>query len=257
MQLAVEFGQCALPAGAGGAVVWGLLGERAGVRPAAALAAYACDRVVDLVFFAVAVPAVALWCWSDGALPIPGSWVAAQAGLALAILAGLARALRPGRARPRWRAHLPRRTRARLRQGARWARQAGHLLRDIGPVAGAQLMAFATAHWLARYSILAMLLHGLDAAQPWPLLFLVQTFALALAQAVPLPGGAGSAEAAVGALLAGRMDAVTLAAALLAWRGVTYHAHLLGGAAGWLAVFGPARGRVDLIQPQTDAGGEP
>lgn len=265
MLLAVEFGLCVLPANAGGAVVWSLLGQRAGLRGAGGLAAYACDQAVDLVFFAVAVPVVAVWAWHGAALPLPGLWVAVQCTGALAALGaavlvvGRAGPVRTPVARLLRRVGLPRRARARARFFVQHLAAALGHLRRLPWRARVGLVALASAHWLVRYSILALLLHGLAAGQPWEFLFLAQTGALALGHLVALPGGAGSVEGAMAAMLHGRADGATLGAALLAWRVCTYHLYLLAGALGWAAVFArghrPA-GRVDLPATLVQPGGD-
>lgn len=269
MLLAVEFGLCVLPANAGGAVVWSLLGHRAGLRGAGGLAAYACDQAVDVVFFAVAVPMAAAWAWHRAALPLPGGWVAVQCAGALAGLGAVALVVwrvapRRGRVarvpgRLIRRLGLPRRARARARFFGQHLAAAFEHLRRLPWRARALLVVLASAHWLVRYSILALLLHGLGAGQPWAFLFLAQTGALALGHLVALPGGAGSVEGAMAAMLHGRADAATLGAALLAWRVCTYHLYLLAGALGWAAVFAPGHrpaARVDLQTTLVQSGGD-
>lgn len=245
MWLVVELGLCTLPANTGGALTWSLLARRQGLTGAEGLAAYAGDQAVDLAFFALAVPAVAVYAWHAGLLPVPAPWVAVQAGGAVAALTCVGAVLKTGGGQ-RWH-----RLFARLPLPHAWHRAAhgfgGNLGLAIGrlktlpvPVCLA-LLALASVHWLLRYSILYVILAGLGAPQPWAYLFMAQTATLALAQMVPVPGGAGSVEVAMAALLTARADPGTVAAALLAWRATTYHLYLLAGAVGWASLFGRSR----------------
>lgn len=68
----------------------------------------------------------------------------------------------------------------------------------------------------------------------WPLMA-TAVGAMALAVASPTPGGSGTVEAALTALLATQTTPPTAAAAALLWRGITYYAELV---AGWLALSG-------------------
>ncbi len=87
-----------------------------------------------------------------------------------------------------------------------------------------------TLHWLLRFSVLYLTLHGLGSDLAWAWTFLVQMLALTAGQLSLLPGGAGSAELASAALLTPLVGKSTSAAAILIWRFVTYYFYLIAGA---------------------------
>ncbi|WP_129140534.1 lysylphosphatidylglycerol synthase transmembrane domain-containing protein [Modicisalibacter coralii] len=245
--MASEFAICISPGGSGGPLtLLGLLARR-GVAPAESGAIFAVDQLTDLTFFLVALLSVALYLLS-GSSGVEPVWVAGLAGsLIMALgLAGLT--LRHFRSLLRITGVGLRRLGLPLRHRLGLVRRLLHFRRAL--IATLRLprrilvtvFALATLHWLLRYSVLYLAVRGLGGQIDWAWTFLIQMLAMAAGQVSVLPGGAGSSELAVAALLTPMLGGRHTAAAILVWRFVTYYCYLLAGApAFWLAWRGRAR----------------
>ncbi|MFQ5488711.1 MAG: YbhN family protein [Gammaproteobacteria bacterium] len=244
--MATEFAICATPAGSGGPITYAWLLRRHGLDTPRALALYAADQLMDMLFFLTALGALLLH-W----LMVPEDWhLAWQAGLmggflltALTLLGfslhhyrtlflALGRLLRRLRVGPENRRHLARR--------ALEFRRSLRLVQGYSRSRLTVVYMLCTAHWLLRYSILYLAVRALGGGISWIYAFLVQMLSLTAGQATLLPGGSGGAEASSSLLLAPYLDSATSAAAILVWRFVTFYWYLIAGAPVFAAVAGRA-----------------
>lgn len=239
--MASEFAICISPGGSGGPLtLLGLLARR-GVAPAESSAVFAVDQLTDLTFFLVALLSVALYLLS-GSSGIEPIWLMGLAG-SLIVALGLAalllyhfRGLLRVTGSVLRRLGLPRRHRVSLGRRLLHFRRALMATLRLPRCILMTVFALATLHWLLRYSVLYLAVRGLGGQIDWAWTFLIQMLAMAAGQASVLPGGAGSTELTVAALLAPMLGGQRTAAAILAWRFVTYYCYLLAGApAFWLA----------------------
>lgn len=231
-----EFAICASPGGFGGPVAHAWLMARRGYDSAAAAAIYVLDKLMDLAFFAVALPAMLLWLlWSAAPDAAVQPWLVLVPGASLLLGGALLHALHRLRAGAgllhalsRWR-----RSRHLALRGARWLgrlRDGGRALLALpAPVLGGALLC-CVLHWVARYSLLWIILQALGAALDWRWLFVVQAAGFGLGQVTALPGGTGGVELGVGALLAPSLPVAVIGAALVIWRALTFHLYLALGA---------------------------
>jgi len=233
---ATDFAASITPAGSGGLATKLYALHHHGVPVSGGMAIFAVDRLLDFAWFALAMPATALW-WalagSDasstlhlGAILI----VLPVLGLVLlilllrhhrAVLALLARALqRFAPRRHRW----------------RFARLLVQFRRAVAALLGVEhrrlLLVYlcCAGHWLLRYGVLPVLLWCIGVDIPWTYLFVVQGLVLLGGQVTMLPGGGGSVELGLGLFLSPYLTPPTTAAVLLAWRGFTYYGALILGA---------------------------
>src|SRR3569623_1700639 len=207
-----------------------------GVPVSGGMAIFAVDRLLDFAWFALAMPATALW-WAlagsdaSSTLHLGAILIVLQVlGLVLlilllrhhrAVLALLARALqRFAPRRHRW----------------RFARLLVQFRRAVAALLGVEhrrlLLVYlcCAGHWLLRYGVLPVLLWCIGVDIPWTYLFVVQGLVLLGGQVPMLPGGGGSVELGLGLFLSPYLTPPTTAAVLLAWRGFTYYGALILGA---------------------------
>lgn len=247
LEMAAKFALCATPGGTGGVATFLLLLARRGYPPARASAIYLVDQCCDLLFFALML-ALLVAATLLGAVDWPHRTLigAALLGLALlllglgAILAWLPRLLR----RRPWLAWPgPGRRRRVARQLLSGRRTLIATLR-LPPQVLAAIFALCCLHWLLRYSLLYLAVLGIagqgGTLGDWAWTFVVQMLAMAASQFSVLPGGAGTAELSVGALLLPLLARDQAAAAVVVWRLVSYHLYLLAGAPVFLALLGGA-----------------
>lgn len=234
--MATEFAFCATPAGSGGPITYVFLLRRHGVPGANAAALYALDILMDMLFFATALLAIAFaliiqpgqlqagWQLALLAVLLAGgmvlAWIAARHYRASLLWGG--RHLRKWRVSPANRRRIARML-LRFRQGLRFT---------LGLSRGRLFAIYmlCVGHWLMRYSILYVLIIGLDRQISWAYSFLIQMLAFTAGQFTILPGGSGGVELSFTALLAPVLDAPTLGAVLLMWRFATYYWYLIAGA---------------------------
>lgn len=234
--MATEFALCATPAGSGGPLTYVLLLRRHGVPGSNAAALYALDILMDMLFFATALLGIAFalifqpgqlrvgWQLSLLAVLLGSgmvlAWVAARHYRAALLWGG--RRLRKWQVSAAVRRRLAR-TLLRFRQGLR-------LTLGLSRRRLFAIYMLCVGHWLMRYSILYVLIVGLDRQISWAYSFLIQMLALTAGQFTLLPGGSGGVELSFTALLAPVLDAPTLGAVLLMWRFTTYYWYLIAGA---------------------------
>lgn len=231
-----EFAFCATPAGSGGPLTYVYLLRRHGVTGASAAALYATDILMDMLFFITALVAIAIYLFI---LPeqLNIGWQLSLMAVLLASAVALAWAgashYRPvllwsGKRIRKWRISATIRRRVtrmllRFRQGLRLT---------LGLSRGRLFAIYmlCLGHWLMRYSILYVLVAGLDRHISWAYSFIIQMLALTAGQFTMLPGGSGGVELSFTALLAPVLDHATLGAVLLMWRFATYYWYLIAGA---------------------------
>ncbi|MDW5376420.1 YbhN family protein [Halomonas sp. HP20-15] len=238
--LATEFAICATPGGSGGPLVLlGLLARR-GVRPAQGSAIFAVDQLADLLFFLLALLAVTLYLLG-GAPGINITWLIGLAGglaILFLLLGGLLRHFQPTlRLTGTWLARLGLSRKRRLGVARRLLHFRRALIETLRLPRRTLLAVFTLCalHWLLRYSVLYLAVRGLQGQIDWAWTFLIQMLAMAAGHISVLPGGAGSTELTVAALLTPLVGSHRTAAAIIVWRFATYHFHLLIGApAFWL-----------------------
>ncbi|WP_296263260.1 lysylphosphatidylglycerol synthase transmembrane domain-containing protein [Pseudomonas sp. UBA6562] len=233
--MATEFAICTTPGGGGGPLALIALLNREGIGAARSGAAFAMDQLNDLLFFFCAMLAIAGYAVFNR---LGHSQQTMLMGSALMLCAALALLL----ALMRWRRHVMRwngRVLSRIGLSAarqrRWARK---LLRFLHALAQtwrlpkrtlALVFALTCAHWSLRFSVMYLVLRGLQADLGWIPSFLVQMLALSAGQFSLLPGGAGAAELTSATLLTPLVGSSTAAAAIVIWRAITYYFYLLAG----------------------------
>ncbi len=242
VSLATEAAFALTPAGAGGypASVWLL--RRVGVRLPAAIATTAADPLLDVLFFALALPLAALFAIAGSAPPAQRE-LALETAIVLVTVAVLAAlAWRPlwrlaARGLPRlWRLPPLARRRRALMATVVSLRRALRRLRRGGWVFLLIALALTTAQWCARYAILWLILDRLGAPLSFALVVLLQALVLHVAQWTGVPAGVGGADLGLGLALAPLLPAPTLAAALLLWRLGTLVLPVVAGAVALLAL---------------------
>ncbi|GEK46337.1 hypothetical protein HPA02_06200 [Bisbaumannia pacifica] len=237
LEMAAKFALCATPGGSGGAATFLLLLARRGYPPARASAIYLVDQACDLLFFALML-GLLVTATLTGAIDWPHRALMAGALLGLGLLLGglglalaaLPRLLR----RTPWLAWPGPRRRRRLARQLLAARRTLIATLRLPPRVLSAVFALCALHWLLRYSLLYLAVLGVagqgEALADWAWTFLVQMLAMAASQLSVLPGGAGTAELSVGALLLPLMERDQAAAAVVIWRLISYHLYLLAGA---------------------------
>ena len=254
--IACEFAAVTTPLGSGSLPTHVLLLSRHGLGAGRTMAVMAMDRVMDLIFFATALPltlAVYVFDSNHNDLLRWGLIAGALLLTGLCLLYALARHHRPlamqlGRAIR----YIPW-LNTRRRRLARMLIQFHNSLRSLFNMGRGSLLllyVLCMSHWLIRYSILPLLLWFSGHTVPWSYLFVVQGLALFVGQLSMLPGGGGGVELALTMLLRPYLSPAVTAATLLGWRFVTFHWSLLAGAPVFLWLMGrhPARGIVQNQQ---------
>lgn len=240
VHLVSVFGAVVTPGNAGGAPTAAVALNRSGIPFGRSVGVVLQVFVLDLFFFAWAVPFSLIYLLVSDAVMLPTGIEVAGLGMAILALAGavaLGRYPRPVvvflLAVSRW--PLIRRFDARIRGVARdYYRSSRAYSRTPGALR-AVLNAITAVHWLAAFVLLWGLLeiYGAD-------LGLAVTLALLnvltlVSQFVPTPGGAGFVEAAVGLGLGPYAAEGSVAGALLLWRILAFNIiFLFGPLAGWL-----------------------
>lgn len=251
ISLATDFGFLATPAGLGGYAASVYYVRRAGASLDVAAALTAADQVLDLMFFALALPVAGILFFGAG---LPAPLVAAALGVAtllatLAFVALLAyRSRRTSHSAfaaliARW----PRVQRA-IHAASRFLT---HLRGQIGtlasggPVFLGGVFGLTIVQWMTRYGVLWLVLQLLGHPVPFWLLLVLQGLVLHVAQWSGIPAGGGGAELGLSAALTTWLPATTLGTALLLWRMVTLYLALLAGA---IAIVRLARrGRIAVL----------
>jgi len=256
--IACEFAAVATPLGSGSLPMHILLLSRQGITAGRSMAIMAMDRVMDLIFFATAIPcAIAAYVYYSGHSDLL-RWGITAGILLMSGLTLLYALLRHHRLLVRctgrvihyipWLKKKRRRLTRLLLQFHDGIRQ----LFAMDSISLLLLYALCMSHWLIRYSILPLLLGFTGHSIPWSYLFVVQGLVLFAGQLTMLPGGGGSVEFALGLLLSPYLTPAVTAATLLGWRFITFHWSLLVGAPVFLFIMGRRPVRLILDKAPVD-----
>jgi uncharacterized protein (TIRG00374 family) len=211
--------------------------RREGASIGAATTITAADQLLDLAFFALALPLAGLTLLSSD-LPRTLTMLAFSAS-ALMIVAGIT-VLVAHRKITRWlvgdNAFTRRWPSLRRRQQALhdFLLSVGAHMRLLvrGGLANLLALAGLTAiQWLTRYGVLWIVLGLLGHDVPFALVLLLQSLVLHAAMWTGVPSGGGSAELGLSAALAAWVPMSSMATALLLWRVTTFYVCLIAGAA--------------------------
>jgi uncharacterized protein (TIRG00374 family) len=236
ISLATDFAFLATPGGVGGYAAGIYYTRGIGATYAQATAVSAADQVLDLMFFAIAMPVAALCLSQTSELSPVLAHGAAFGGIgAFALLVVLVLARRPLGA---WffGAHGPLERFAFLRRRRDAVRGfVNNVLAQTQILMRGSLAYFALAfastaiQWLARYGVLWLILSLLDAYVPFSLVLLLQGVVLHIAQWTGMPAGGGGADLGLAATLAPFVSTTAIASALLLWRIATLYLSLIAG----------------------------
>lgn len=251
--MATEFAICTTPGGSGGPLTLMALLSRNRVRPAHSGAVFAMDQLNDLLFFLCAVLGIAIYTLFHRLNRGLEGMLIGSALLMLTVLGLSLALLRWRRVLMRWNGQALRTLKVRANTRRRWARRLLRFFRAFNATLRlprrtlALVFALTCAHWVLRYSVLYLVLIGLEVDLQWVSSFLVQVLALTAGQFSLLPGGAGAAELTSATLLTPMVGKSTAAAAVLIWRVVTYYFYLIAGGPVFLCLLGkPLLDRIGL-----------
>ena len=234
ISLATDFAFISTPGGVGGYAAGIYYVRREGASIGAATTIAVADQLLDLAFFALALPIAGLSVSSE--LPRPLTMLAfGVSALMIAIGAGTLLARRKIAA---WLANENLFTRRwpGLRPGQQTLHQfllsvAEHmrLLANGGVVNLLALTGSTAVQWVTRYGALWIALTLLGHKVPFALTLLLQSLVLHAALWTGVPSGAGGAELGLSATLAPWVPMASLAPALLLWRITTFYVCLMAG----------------------------
>jgi len=249
-----DFAFLVSPLGAAGyGVNIGLL-QRSGASWAKATTVVSADQVLDLTFFAVAVPIALLSLVGPLATGLPGINLSIIAGVvaSAAILVGtlwvsrrpLEHALDAVCRRILWfRARRAQLARFRQNVRAQWASlMTGPRDRFFA------LVLLTTLQWLLRYGALWFALLELGYPLPPGFVLAVQAVVLHAALWTGIPAGGGGGDLALAAVFASWVPRATMATALVMWRFATLYCPLMLGAAGFAALEWRRRSRMPAAE---------
>lgn len=234
------FGGAVTPAGSGSAPMIALALQREGAAPTLAWSSSVYASILDLFFFAYAIPASALLLWYADVLPQLWLWLTVPLSLgSLLLWYGLAFELARLKRLAGWLMSA--------RFLRRWRRQVMRLLLDVSRalrvMAGGnrwlrfQLHANSLALHMAQYSILFLFATALGGRPD----FLNVQAALVLVTAgghlIPTPGGSGYQEVMMSYALSQQMTANVVTSAVVAFRAVAFYTAILVGGVLGSAVF--------------------
>ena len=244
--MATEFAISATPSGSGGLFTYVYLLKRHGASGTAAAAMYATDIMIDILVFNIALLVVTLALFIHPAQLHIGWEIAMLAGFILGMLLLAWVAVQHYRSVLLWvgRHILNRRISAAnrriLARGVLRFRQAVHLILGFSRLRLFGIFLCCLGHWVLRYSVLYVIIVGMDRNVYWAYTFLVQMLAFTAGHFTMLPGGSGGVELSFTALLAPVLDHATLGAVLLMWRLTTYYFYLIAGAPVFFLFVGKA-----------------
>lgn len=234
--MATEFAISATPAGSGGLLTYVYLLKRHGAPGTAAAAMYATDIMIDTLVFSIALLVATLAFFVHPAQLLIGWEIAMLAGLILGMLLLAWGTVQHYRTVLLWigRNILNRRVsaanRRKLTRGVLRFRQALHLILGFSRLRLFGIFLCSLGHWILRYSVLYVIIVGMDRDVYWAYTFLIQMLAFTAGHFTMLPGGTGGVELSFTALLSPVLDHATLGAVLLMWRFTTYYFYLIAGA---------------------------
>ena len=240
VHLVSVFGAVVTPGNAGGAPTAVVALNRSGVPFGRSVGILLQVFILDLFFFAWAVPLSLAYLLVSDTVALPAGVEAVGVSLAAGALVGavaLGRYPRPMAALllifSRW--PVVRRFDAQIRGIVRDYYRSSRAYKRTPGIMRATLNAVTAVHWLAAFVLLWGLLeiYGVDLSLGVTLALLnVLTL---VSQFVPTPGGAGFVEAAVGLSVGSYAAGGSVAGALLLWRVLAFNViFLFGPLAGWL-----------------------
>lgn len=244
--MATEFAISATPAGSGGLLTYVYLLKRHGAPATAAAAMYATDILIDMLVFSTVLLVATLAIFVHPAQPHIGWEIAMLAGLILGMLSLAWITVQHYRPVLLWigRHILNRRVsavnRRKLTRGVLRFRQALHLILGFSRLRLFGIFLCCLGHWVLRYSVLYVIIVGMDRDVYWAYTYLIQMLAFTAGHFTMLPGGSGGVELSFTALLAPVLDHATLGAVLLMWRFTTYYFYLIAGAPVFILFVGKA-----------------
>ena len=244
--MATEFAISATPAGSGGLLTYVYLLKRHGAPGTAAAAMYATDIMIDTLVFCIALLVATLALLVHPAQLHIGLEIAMLAGLILGMLSLAWGAMQHYRPVLLWigRHILNHRVsaanRRKLTRGVLRFRQALHLILGFSRLRLFGIFLCCLGHWILRYSVLYVIIVGMDRDVYWAYTFLIQMLAFTAGHFTMLPGGSGGVELSFTALLSPVLDHATLGAVLLMWRFTTYYFYLIAGAPAFFLIVGKA-----------------
>ena len=244
--IATEFAISATPSGSGGLLTYVYLLKRHGAPGTAAAAMYATDIVIDILVFNIALLVVTLAFFVHPVQLHIGWEIAMLVGFILGMLLLAWIAVQHYRSVLLWigRHILNRRVSAAnrriLARGVLRFRQAVHLILGFSRLRLFGIFLCCLGHWVLRYSVLYVIIAGMDRNVYWAYTFFVQMLAFTAGLFTMLPGGSGGVELSFTALLAPVLDHATLGAVLLMWRFTTYYFYLIAGAPVFFLFVGKA-----------------
>lgn len=237
ISLASDFAFLTTPAGVGGYVLNISLLRRAGSPSSAAVSVVAAEQALDLVFFAVCIPLCSLFAL--GAVTQTAGIVSARMYVAVALMGLFTAALWCGRRRiANLVENLVEVRAGHSRVGAFLVELRDQLsvIAKADPRQSRALLFLTSVQWISRYGALWWLLHESGQHLPFGFIVVLQAVALHLAQWTGIPGGGGSADLALVAMLGQWVPQSTMAAVLPLWRFATLYFPLILGAASFAAL---------------------
>ncbi|HEX4481798.1 MAG TPA: lysylphosphatidylglycerol synthase transmembrane domain-containing protein [Rudaea sp.] len=250
MSLAIDFAFVSTPGGLGGYAAGVYCARRAGISMSAATTVTFIDQLLDLIFFALALPLAALTLlWTNVPRALSLSAFIASAVLivfALVIMLMHRRFVRwlcgDNIFSRRWPSLRDKQTR--LLAFLDNVGADSRYLFSGPPMVTATLIGTTAIQWLARYGVLWAALALLGHTVPFALTLLSQSLILHAALWTGVPSGGGGAELGLSAALIAMVPASAIATALILWRLMTFHLCLLSGALAiaWLSKSKPMTG---------------
>jgi uncharacterized protein (TIRG00374 family) len=236
VSLGCDFAFVASPAGIAGYPATILLFSRVGISAACAMTVAAADQILDLLFFAIAIPLALIFLFIQNLAAIPFAHTMATLAAGMAVIAACALAFKIK--------FIRRVTRSLLRLGLnklsriefikrQWQQICGHV-RELraAPKAFLRRVALATAaQWLARYAILSVVLGWTGHAVPYAAVFVAQAVSLHAGQWTGIPGGVGTADGILLESLHPWLPIAPLLTSLIIWRMATFHLTIVVGGA--------------------------
>ncbi len=261
ISLGCDFAFAATPAGLGGYAATVFLFGRVGVTPACAAAVAAADQALDLIFFAVAIPLALLWMlgYQMFEVSVADAMVAVCWSIAIALICLVVKCV--GRARRQMFAEavlrlpgLRGRRESVLAVLAEWRDHLRDLCGAPRAFAAAALMA-TCMQWIARYSILALILSWSGYEAPFAAILLLQALALHAGQWTGIPGGIGSTDVIIGKTLSVWAPIVTVGSSVMIWRMATFDLTLLVGGVAFALIaarngLGPVNRRPNTMRSE-------
>jgi uncharacterized protein (TIRG00374 family) len=244
--MATEFAINTTPAGSGGVIGYVYLLKRHGVSATSAAAMYALDIMMDMLVFSSALvivtvvllfhPAQLHIGWEIGMLGgllvgmVALGWAGARNYRTMLLWAGRRKLVR----------HVSAANRLKLTRTVLRFRAALHLVLGFSRTRLFGIFLCCLGHWVLRYSVLYVIITGMDRHVDLAYSFLVQMLAQTAGHFTMLPGGSGGVELSFTALLAPVLDHATLGAVLLMWRFALYYWYLIACAPVFFLFVGKA-----------------